>query len=194
MIVYHYVNLAPWEEQEIPNLPNLVIDNQDTHSGKWQGLIKIVSRLQEGFEIHIRSLVDIHQGKIGPFFKWMESNPNIANRIVGMQGEPLHALIARYTRESTRYQTKLSKLKGLPPGRPPKAKFISQRQALEALRDHRTGLEAARALGVCYVLLYLIAKGQRGIPTPMKELERDGLEKFIPSKENPRKSKKVVVG
>jgi hypothetical protein len=43
-----------------------------------------------------------------------------------------------------------------------------------------------------YMLLYLVAKGKRGNPTPIDELKALDLEKWIPSKASPRGSKKSL--
>jgi hypothetical protein len=143
-------------------------------------------------EVRIRSIVDIHKGKLKVFLKWVLSNPRISSLIKGFNEEPLVILMARYTKEIYKYNLALARYKSEAVGRPPKAKFFSQKQVLEALRDHKTGLEAARALGMSYMLLYLIAKGKRGNPTPIEELRALDLEKWIPSKANPRKSKKLL--
>jgi hypothetical protein len=77
-------------------------------------------------------------------------------------------------------------------GRPPILKNIPQLVALRALRDCKTVKQAARRVGVSRSSLWLIARGRKGIPATVPELELDGLINYIPDLKNPHSYSKKV--
>ena len=79
-----------------------------------------------------------------------------------------------------------------PNGRPATLKDISQLVALRALRDCKTVMQAARRVGVSRSSLWLIARGRKGIPATVPELELDGLVNYIPDLKNPHSYSKKV--